>query len=109
MGLKETDITKQILKMLNYIPGCMAYKHWGGPMGLKGVHDIICCYEGRFVSIEVKSPNLKKAEYSEWQQRFADRVKDAQGISMCVQSPDEVIEKLGLKVKLFPLFAKSHL
>ena len=102
--MKETDVTKQILDMLNYIPGCFAYKHWGGPMGRKGVHDIICCFRGKFVSIEVKSPNLKKAEYSEGQKKFADLIEGAEGTSMCVQSADEVVEKLGLTVKLFPLF-----
>lgn len=106
--MKESDITKQILDMLNYIPGCFAYKHWGGPMGMRGVHDIICCYRGKFISIEVKSPNLKKAEYSKYQKIFADKVDGAEGIAMCVQSADEVKEILGLNVKLFPLFANSN-
>jgi len=107
MKLKETDITKQILDMLNYLPDVYAYKHWGGPMGLRGVHDIICCFHGNFVSIEVKSPNLKKAEYSVWQERFAWHVQKAKGICMCVQSVDKVVENLDIKVKLMPLFKEK--
>jgi len=102
--LKESNITHQILDMLNALPGVFAYKHWGGPMGKKGVHDIICCFRGRFVSIEVKSPNLAKAKYSPDQEKFAWRVKHAEGVCMCVQSCEEVVKRLNLSVKLFPLF-----
>jgi hypothetical protein len=36
----EKDITRLILKELSAC-GCFAFKHWGGPMGRKGVSDIL--------------------------------------------------------------------
>lgn len=40
MGEAEKDITRLILKELSAC-GCFAFKHWGGPMGRKGVSDIL--------------------------------------------------------------------
>jgi len=98
-------LTRQILDMLNYLPGVYAYKHYsGGPFGLSGVHDIICCMRGKFVSIEVKNPR-KKAKYSAKQAEFALKVERAKGISICVNSLEEVVKKLNLNVMLFPLFS----
>ena len=32
------------------------WKEHGGPYGTSGVPDIICCYKGRFLGLEVKLP-----------------------------------------------------
>ncbi|MBW1998598.1 MAG: hypothetical protein JRJ29_11610 [Deltaproteobacteria bacterium] len=104
---KESELTQQILDMLNCLPGVFAYKHYsGGPFGLSGVHDIICCLRGKFVSIEVKNPKIKP-KYSRKQAEFAKKIEKAKGISICVNSLEQVAEKLNLNVRLFPLFNKS--
>ena len=104
--LKESDVTKQILDMLNYIPRVYAYKHWGGPMGTKGVHDIICCFRGVFLSIEVKNP-ARKLEYSKDQADFARKVEEANGRVLLVNSVDQVAQELNLDIKLFPIFKRE--
>jgi hypothetical protein len=38
--LKESDITKEIIKKL-HLMGVFAWKHWGGPMSKRGVSDIL--------------------------------------------------------------------
>lgn len=57
-----------------------------------GVHDLLACIDGYFVSIEVKaekfaSDPLKQA--SEWQKRHLKLVKDANGISMVVATLEQ--------------------
>lgn len=38
-------------------------KYWGGGGFTKaGIPDILCCYKGRFIAIEVKAPNGKASE-----------------------------------------------
>ena len=70
------------------------YKHWGGPMGYPGVADIIGCYQGRMIAIELKSPNGKATPD---QERFIQNVNDAGGIAFVARSIDEVIEGLGIQ------------
>ena len=35
------------------------WKEHGGPYGTSGIPDIICCYKGRFLGLEVKLPGGK--------------------------------------------------
>ena len=38
-------------------------KYWGGGGFTKaGIPDILCCYKGKFIAIEVKAPNGKPSE-----------------------------------------------
>ena len=106
---KESDVTKQILDMLNHIPNVYAYKHWAGPFGKEGIHDIICCFRGKFIAIEVKNPNAKleyrrKPDGSSPQEDFAWNIKRALGKALLVNSVDQVAEELKLDITLFPMF-----
>jgi len=43
--------------------GVWYIKYWGGGGFTKaGIPDILCCYKGRFIAIEVKAPNGKASE-----------------------------------------------
>lgn len=43
--------------------GAWYIKYWGGGGFTKaGIPDILCCYKGRFIAIEVKAPNGKASE-----------------------------------------------
>jgi hypothetical protein len=55
----EKDITAAILRYLHSLPGSFCWKEHGGPYGTNGIPDIICCYHGRFVALEVKTPEGK--------------------------------------------------
>lgn len=52
----ETRLTNRILKELR-LEGGFWFKVHGGPMQESGIPDIIGCYMGRFVALEVKLPN----------------------------------------------------
>lgn len=50
----ERDIVNEIKKVLASLGSDVFFwKEWGGPYGTSGVPDIICCYKGRFLGLEV--------------------------------------------------------
>ena len=63
-------------------------------MGYPGVADIIGCYKGRMIAIELKSPTGKPTPE---QERFIQNVNEAGGIAFVARSIDEVIEGLGIQ------------
>jgi len=89
----EAILTRSVKQLLK-AAGIFHYKHWGGPMGYPGVADIIGCYQGRMIAIELKSPNGKATPD---QERFIQNVNDAGGIAFVARSIDEVIEGLGIQ------------
>jgi hypothetical protein len=96
MPLTEAELTKQIRDWLdaNHI---WFYKHWQGSRrgrsGRKGVSDIIGCYNGRFLAIEVKAGSNLSAE----QAIFLGELIQAGGIAIVARSLEDVIE--GLRVQ----------
>ena len=51
----ERDIVAAIKRYLATLGGdAFFWKEHGGPYGASGVPDIICCYRGRFLGLEVK-------------------------------------------------------
>ena len=63
------------------------WKEHGGPYGTSGVPDIICCYRGRFLGLEVKLPSGKLTAL---QKQALDRINVAGGIARRVESVDDV-------------------
>ena len=64
------------------------WKEHGGPYGTSGIPDIICCYKGRFLGLEVKLPG---GRLTALQKRALDRINAAGGIGRRVESVDDVI------------------
>lgn len=85
--MKEKTITNQILKYLKTEPECFAFKEHGGIYGVSGIPDIICCYKGKFMSFEVKTPQGK---LSKLQEITIKRINEAGGIAFKVTSLEEV-------------------
>jgi Holliday junction resolvase len=59
--------------------------------GRKGIPDIICCYRGQFLAIEVKVPG---GEPTAWQHRELNGIRAAYGEAMVATSWREVYYKL---------------
>jgi hypothetical protein len=59
--------------------------------GRAGLPDIMCCYRGRFVAFEVKTPTGKITKLQEATLR---QINDAGGCAYKVTSLDEVVEIL---------------
>jgi hypothetical protein len=85
----EKDITAAIMRHLKTVPGCFAWKEHGGMYGTAGLPDIICCYRGRFVGLEVKTPDGK---LSKLQEVTIAKIKAAKGEAFKVTSVKEVKE-----------------
>ena len=82
----EKEIVTQIMRHLKTVPGCFAWKQHGGMYGVAGLPDVICCYRGRFVAFEVKTPTGK---LSKIQGITIQRIREAKGEAFKVTSVEE--------------------
>lgn len=84
-----------VIKIKQYLKDKGAYveKIWGGGFQSAGIPDIIACYKGRFLGIEVKVGNNKPSEI---QLVKLKRINDADGVGVVVWSLEEVKELIGL-------------
>lgn len=89
--MKEKTITNQILKYLKSEPECFAFKEHGGIYGVSGIPDVICCYKGKFMAFEVKTPQGK---LSKLQEITIKRINESGGVAFKVTSLQEVKDVL---------------
>ncbi len=111
--MNEAGLTNQVRDILR---ACQIWhwKNWSGPMTYpKGISDILGIHEGKFLAIELKipgwkppAPGMKAYKHFKEQEDFIFHVNENGGIGFFAQSAEEVIEKLELKVRLFPLFGR---
>jgi len=62
-----------------------------GPFSVHGVPDLICCYQGRFIGIEVKAPG-KASNVTKNQRYHLDQIKANGGLAIVADNVDTVIE-----------------
>jgi len=90
--MKETELTKAIIKELNQ-RGFLVWKHWQGQFSKKGISDILgMTPRGQFLAIEVKSGLRYKI--TTHQQAFLDEVKTQGGLAMVAYGVNDCLEKL---------------
>lgn len=101
-------ITANILRIINYQPGCVAYRVnnvgvWDAAKGIhragnteKGLPDIWACVKGKFVVIEVKAG---KDRLSEHQVKRKFEIEKAGGVFIVARSTDEFINEFNFIVK----------
>lgn len=99
---KETanGITSAIVRVVNMRPRCVAYRVnnvgvWDAAKGVhrggnteKGLPDIWCCIDGRFVVIEVKAGKDRQSEEQKHRQFEIER---AGGVYLLIRSKDEFL------------------
>jgi hypothetical protein len=112
--IKEKDIQKQILDWLKLQPHLFVIRtnNIGVPMAngkfrpspVKGLADILICYRGRFIALEVKRPGGKATEA---QCKFLDNVNRAFGFGYIVTSLVEV-QKILSFIKVQMILGKNH-
>lgn len=83
----EKDIVTAIMRFLKTVPDCFAWKTHGGMYGTAGIPDIICCYRGRFLGFEVKTPAGKLTKL---QESMITKIKAAKGEAFKVTNVEEV-------------------
>lgn len=114
--MKEIEITRAILHALNQIPGCFAYENLStgnvvngrvikrSGFQVKGSSDILCCYHGRFIALECKTPE-RRGNTSQAQEAFIAKIRKCGGLAKVVTSVEEavrVISSLTPKPPIIP-------
>ena len=90
MSQPETRLCRKIREAIK-ARGCYVVKFHGGEYGVAGVPDLLCCVEGDFVGLEVKTLD-KRANVSPRQQLDHERIRRAGGCVAVVCSVREALE-----------------
>lgn len=94
MGLREEQIplertiTDEILRYLRGQGECWCFKVAGSGSQMRGVPDIVGCWHGRFLALEVKRP--KVGRLSKMQTYVIGQIAGAGGMVAVVRSVDDV-------------------
>lgn len=75
--MNETAYTNKVRKLLN-VRGCYSEKIWGGGMQSAGIPDILVCYRGIFIGLELKVKNNKPSPLQEAKVKL---IRDSGGIA----------------------------
>lgn len=92
--MTEAVLVKKIIKALKKkYPKDVFYKVHGGPYQERGIPDILGCHRGRFIGIEVKTPENKKG-LTKYQERQLHLIFEAGGYATSVTSVKEALQKI---------------
>ena len=87
--MREKAIENKIKQYLKTVEDLYFFKEHGGLYGTAGVPDIICCYKGQFIALEVKAPDGKATAL---QDATIKRIRKAGGVAEVVRSVEEAKE-----------------
>ena len=76
-------------KVINYLEsiGAYVFNVPGTGMGRKGTPDLLICYQGKFIAIELKVPGAKPSKLQEYE---LAKVRNAGGIAEVIHSMEEL-------------------
>lgn len=95
----ESRLVKKIRSWIESEGGVVFKIHGGdNPFQEAGIPDLLCCWYGRFVGIEVKAPG-RRGGFSKLQVRNLERIEDAGGIGIGTSSLTYVKMRLSEIVK----------
>ncbi len=86
--MKEQSIQTKIMAYLNKLG---AYNVKTISTNTAGTPDVLCCFKGHFLAVEVKRPGGK---VSELQKHHLNRIKESGGIAVVAYGIDEVRDAL---------------
>lgn len=94
MAQPESRLSRRIRIVLqSRYPSIFIFKVWGSEYMMRGLPDLIGCYDGRFFGFEVKMPDKRK-NVSASQVYVMSLIKRAGGITGVVCTANEAIEML---------------
>lgn len=91
MGRVETKITKDILSYLRGL-GMYAFKVHVDEYTVPGTPDILACFGGEFLAVEVKQPGEVPSPRQLYEMR---KITESGGVALVVTSLAELQDKLG--------------
>lgn len=87
----EKTVVKNIREALDkHYPG-FYFKVYGSVFQKVGIPDIVGCYKGKFIAIEVKAPG-KENNLTKIQETCINKIKLAGGLAFMSSSPQHVME-----------------
>lgn len=87
----ESQLSRQLMDYIR-ARGGFALKIHGGPTMTAGTPDILACYKGRFVGLEVKMPSGRGP--TAIQLHRIHQIRKAGGVASVVRSKEDVYELL---------------
>ncbi len=90
--MKESDLTNKIIKAIR-ARGGFWFKVHGSAYQMAGVPDILGCYRGHFIGIEVKLPGLRH-KVSKRQRLILSRIRRAKGTAAVCTSTEAALDVL---------------
>ncbi len=82
----EVELTKQILDYLKYIPES-SFKKIRGSIGMRGLLDIIGCWRGQYIELEIKT---RRGKLKQHQLQRILQIRKAGGLAGMVRSIEDV-------------------
>ena len=87
----ETPLKDKCIGWAKAQPNLWIVKIWGGGMQEGGIPDILACYKGKFIAIELKRPD-GEGVLAPRQQAQLNRIERAGGIAKVIDSLDDFKE-----------------
>jgi hypothetical protein len=94
--ITERELTRLIMDYLKWVPNS-SFKKIRGSMGMKGILDIIGCWEGRYIELEVKT---ERGRLTPEQQARIEEIRKAGGMAEVITSLEEVHNIFGEKSRI---------
>lgn len=81
-------------KIKNYLKskGAYYFKHHGNQFSQAGVPDIIACYKGRFLGIEVKNETGKTTPLQDFNLKQINEAGGVGIVARCVEDVEKIID-----------------
>lgn len=86
--MREATIVKHIRDWVMAQPDMWIVKFHGHPMQDAGVPDLLICYRGHFIGLEVKLPRGHPTAIQAW---TLEEIRLAGGIAECVHNLEEAV------------------
>ena len=90
----EGKVKAQCKKLLDS-RGIWHFSPVSNGMGRHGIPDVICCWEGKFLGVEMKAPG-KRANVSALQEREINAIRLAKGLAIVVDDVSQLEELLNV-------------
>ena len=87
--MRETGLQQRIIGKLR-ARGCYVYNT---PSSVSGTPDLLCCYRGRFLAVEIKT-NDRRSTTAPRQDLVAAEIRAAGGAATVVRSVNDVLRLL---------------
>lgn len=85
--MREAKLQREIL---DYLKSIGAYTIKIIQTNIVGTPDIVVCYKGCFIAIEVKAPNKDFRNLTKWQKYNLNKINDSNGIAFYTNNLDYV-------------------